>query len=323
MKKLIFLLISFFCFIQCKKNDAIEIVDIKKSVDLDIERFDLEFLNIDQQKLTLLKKKYPKFLPETEEFTNEFWINKSKEPAFIDLNNEVRKKFNNIKKLENDLEMLVSRIKYYFPEEKTPSVYTIVNEIANEPKALYTEEEIIICLDSYLGKNFKYYGEFAEYQKANLEASQILPDLVSNFFVCRKNKNLQDKTLISEMIYYGKLHYLKDILLPETPNHQKIGYTELQEKFCVENEFQMWSYLVDEKLLYDNNIKNYQRFIEDGPFTKFYLEIDRESPGRIGQWLGWQIVKSYMENNEVTLDQLLKTEPTVIFNKSKYKPKKQ
>ena len=85
----------------------------------------------------------------------------------------------------------------------------------------------------------------------------------------------------------------------------------------------MWSYLVEEKLLYDNNIKNYQRFIEDAPFTKFYLEIDRESPGRVGQWLGWQIVKSYMENNEVTLDQLLKTEPTTIFNKSKYKPKKQ
>ena len=132
----------------------------------------------------------------------------------------------------------------------------------------------------------------------------------------------QDKTLISEMIYFGKLHYLKDLFIPETPNNQKIGYTELQEKFCIENESQMWSYLVNEKLLYDNNIKNYQRFIEDGPFTKFYLDIDRESPGRVGQWLGWQIVKSYMENNDVTLDQLLKTEPTVIFNKSGYKPKK-
>jgi hypothetical protein len=158
MKKLIFLLISVFCFLQCKKKDAVEIVDIKKSVDLNIERFDLEFLNIDQQKLTLLKKKYPKFLPETEEFTNEFWINKSKEPAFIDLNNEVRKKFNNIKKLENDLEMLVSRIKYYFPEEKTPSVYTIVNEIANEPKALYTEEEEII-------NKIKIYAEYFKIHK--------------------------------------------------------------------------------------------------------------------------------------------------------------
>lgn len=321
MKKLIFLLISGCFFIQCKKNDAVEIVDIKKSVDLNIERFDLEFLNIDQQKLILLKKKYPKFLPEREEFTNEFWIGKSKEPAFIDLNNEVKKKFSNLNKLENDIEMLVSRIKHYFPEEKTPRVYTIVNEITIEKKGFYTPDEIIISLDAYLGKDFKYYGEFAEYQKANLEASQILPDLVTNF-AFRKIMPSQDKTLISEMIYFGKLHYLKDLLLPETPNYQKIGYTEMQEKFCIENESQMWSYLVDEKLLYDNNIKNYQRFIEDGPFTKFYLDIDRESPGRVGQWLGWQIVKSYMENNDVTLDQLLKTEPSVIFNKSKYKPKK-
>jgi hypothetical protein len=218
--------------------------------------------------------------------------------------------------------MLVSRIKYYFPEEKTPRVITLVNEVLIDKKAFYTNDLILISLDTYLGKNHKFYEPFTEYQKANLEPHQILPDLVTNF-AYRKIVPSQDKTLISEMIYYGKLHYLKDLLLPETPNYQKIGYTAIQEKFCIENEFQMWSYLVDEKLLYDNNIKNYQRFIEDGPFTKFYLEIDRESPGRIGQWLGWQIVKSYMENNDATLDQLLKTEPTVIFNKSKYKPKKQ
>ena len=218
--------------------------------------------------------------------------------------------------------MLVSRIKHYFPEEKTPRVITLVNEVLIDKKAFYTNDLILISLDTYLGKNHKFYEPFSEYQKANLEPHQILPDLVTNF-AYRKIVPSQDKTLISEMIYYGKLHYLKDLLLPETPNYQKIGYTELQEKFCLENELQMWSYLVEEKLLYDNNIKNYQRFIEDAPFTKFYLEIDRESPGRVGQWLGWQIVKSYMENNEVTLDQLLKTEPTTIFNKSKYKPKKQ
>lgn len=74
--------------------------------------------------------------------------------------------------------------------------------------------------------------------------------------------------------------------------------------------------------MYDNNIKNYQRIIEEAPFTKFYEEIDRESPGRVGQWIGWQIVRSYMENNNATIDQLLKTEPIEIFNNSKYKPKK-
>ncbi len=320
MKKLIFLLISFFCFIQCKKNDAIEKVDIKKSVDLNIERFDKLYAAATTKTLPELKNEYPFLFPT--QFPDSIWYAKLNDPIFKELNVEVSKQFSDNSKFEDDLEMLVSRIKHYFPEEKTPRVITLVNEVLIDKKAFYTNDLILISLDTYLGKNHKFYEPFAEYQKANLEPDQILPDLVTNF-AFRKIVPSQDKTLISEMIYYGKLHYLKDLLLPETPNYQKIGYTAIQEKFCIENEFQMWSYLVDEKLLYDNNIKNYQRFIEDGPFTKFYLEIDRESPGRIGQWLGWQIVKSYMENNDVTLDQLLKTEPTVIFNKSKYKPKKQ
>lgn len=319
MKKLIFLLISGCFFLQCKKNDAVEIVDIKKSVDLNIERFDKLYASATVKTLPDLKNQYPFLFPK--QFPDSIWYAKLSDPIFKELNVEVAKQFPDNKKFEDGLEMMVSRIKHYFPEEKTPRVITLVNEVLIDKKAFYTNDLILISLDTYLGKNHKFYEPFAEYQKANLEPHQILPDLVTNF-AFRKIVPSQDKTLISEMIYFGKLHYLKDLLIPETPNNQKIGYTELQEKFCIENESQMWSYLVNEKLLYDNNIKNYQRFIEDGPFTKFYLDIDRESPGRVGQWLGWQIVKSYMENNDVTLDQLLKTEPTVIFNKSGYKPKK-
>ena len=319
MKKLIFLLISGCFFLQCKKNDAVEIVDIKKSVDLNIERFDKLYASATVKTLPDLKNQYPFLFPK--QFPDSIWYAKLSDPIFKELNVEVAKQFPDNKKFEDGLEMMVSRIKHYFPEEKTPRVITLVNEVLIDKKAFYTNDLILISLDTYLGKNHKFYEPFAEYQKANLETHQMLPDLVTNF-AFRKIVPSQDKTLISEMIYFGKLHYLKDLLIPETPNYQKIGYTELQEKFCTENESQMWSYLVNEKLLYDNNIKNYQRFIEDGPFTKFYLDIDRESPGRVGQWLGWQIVKSYMENNDVTLDQLLKTEPTVIFNKSGYKPKK-
>ena len=319
MKKLIFLLISGCFFIQCKKNDAVEIVDIKKSVDLKIERFDKLYASATLKTLPALKNQYPFLFPT--QFPDSIWYAKINDPIFKELNVEVDKQFPDNSKFEDGLEMMVSRVKHYFPEEKTPRVITLVNEVLIDKKAFYTNDLILISLDTYLGKNHKFYESFAEYQKANLEPHQMLPDLVTNF-AFRKIVPSQDKTLISEMIYFGKLHYLKDLLLPEVPNYQKIGYTEMQEKFCIENESQMWSYLVDEKLLYDNNIKNYQRFIEDGPFTKFYLDIDRESPGRVGQWLGWQIVKSYMENNDVTLEQLLKTEPTVIFNKSKYKPKK-
>ena len=56
--------------------------------------------------------------------------------------------------------------------------------------------------------------------------------------------------------------------------------------------------------------------------TKFYLEIDNESPGRIGVWIGWQIVRSFMNNNEVSLQQLMTLDAKEIFERSKYKPKK-
>nr|HRM13383.1 gliding motility lipoprotein GldB [Flavobacterium sp.] len=64
------------------------------------------------------------------------------------------------------------------------------------------------------------------------------------------------------------------------------------------------------------------RFINPAPFSKFYLEIDNESPGQVGAWIGWQMVRSYMENNKVPVADLLKTDAKEIFSKSKYKPKK-
>lgn len=320
MKKLIFLLISGCFFLQCKKNDAVEVVDIQKSVDLNIERFDKLYAVATPKTLANLKNQYPFLFPT--QYPDSVWYAKINDPIFKELNVEVAKQFPDNKKFEEGVEMLVSRIKHYFPEEKTPRVISLVNEVLIDKKAFYTNDLILISLDTYLGRNHKFYVDFTEYQKDNLEPHQILPDLVTNF-AYRKILPSQDKTLISEMIYFGKLHYLKDLLIPEVPNNVKIGYSDLKYRWCEENEAQIWAYFIEEKLLYETNLKNSQRFIEDGPFTNFGRpEIDRESPGRVGQWLGWQIVKSYMENNEVTLDQLLKTEPIVIFNKSGYKPKK-
>lgn len=320
MRKIFALFILSLTFVQCKNDDAKEqALDIKKSVDLDLERFDIKYAQATAETLPQLKKEYPFLFPS--QFPDTLWTNKIKDKYFIELNQEVKKQFPNTTQLEDDVEMLVSRIKHYFPEEKSPRVITLINEVLLDKKALYTNDFIFISLDCYLGSKHPFYDVFAEYQKQNLTKDQILPDLVTNFGF-RKVVPSQDKTLLGEMIYFGKIQYLKDLLLPTTADNVKIGYTTTQYKWCQENEAQIWSYLIENKLLYDNNIKNYQRFIEEAPFTKFYEAIDKESPGRVGQWVGWQIVKSYMENNDTPVDKLLKMEPLEIFNNSKYKPKK-
>jgi uncharacterized protein YjaZ len=127
---------------------------------------------------------------------------------------------------------------------------------------------------------------------------------------------------LSQMIYYGKQLYLKDLLLPDYNDAQKMGYTPEQITWCQENESYMWRYFISKEMLYSNDQKLAMRFIDPAPFSKFYLEIDNESPGQVGSWIGWQIVRSYMNNNEVSLTDLLNANAKEIFEKSKYKPKK-
>ena len=104
-------------------------------------------------------------------------------------------------------------------------------------------------------------------------------------------------TFLEEMIYFGKQLYLKDLLIPFKENNEKIGYLPAQYEWAVDNEFYIWQYFVEKELLYETDRKLLSRFIIPAPFSRFNLELDSESPGRLGQYIGWQIVKSYMENN--------------------------
>lgn len=134
----------------------------------------------------------------------------------------------------------------------------------------------------------------------------------------------RDRSLLGLMVYFGKDLYMKDLFLPDATDAAKIGYTQQEIDWAKVNEEEMWRYFVERNLLYNTDPKLYDRFIGPAPFSKFYLELDNESPGRLGRWLGWQIVRAYMENNkDVTLQELLQMDAKTIFENSKYKPKKE
>jgi hypothetical protein len=101
-----------------------------------------------------------------------------------------------------------------------------------------------------------------------------------------------------------------------------MGYTPKEISWCEENESYIWRYFLENELLYSNELKLNSRFIAPAPFSKFYLEIDNESPGQVGAWIGWQIVRSYAKNNDVPVAKLLELNAKELFKKSKYKPNK-
>lgn len=319
MKKFTILLFFATIFVACEKKDKVQEKIDKIPLELKVERFDKLFYETDPKDLSTLKNEFPYFFPSGNE--DAVWTDKMKNPLLRELHDEVQKQFGNFSTETNKLEQLFRRIKFYFPKTNVPKVITLISEVDTQAKAIYADSLLLISLDVYLGKEHRFYVDFPNYQKMGFEKSQMLPDVVSDFSM-RLIPPPADRTLLSQMIYFGKELYLKDILLPNLADDVKIAYTPEQIAWCEDNEGYVWRYFVDEKLVYDSDAKLGGRFINPAPFSKFGLEIDNESPGRIGMWIGWQIVRSYMKNNDVSLQQLLQTDAKEIFDNSKYKPKK-
>lgn len=320
MKKL-FLLFAFSVVLySCKEKSEVEKKIEEIPVSLKLSRFDKLFFETPPDELGKLKLAYPEFFPQG--IPDTVWTNKMTNPLWKELYQEVQKKYGDFKPQKAEIETVFKHAKFYFPNTRLPEIITVISEMDYNNKVIYTGNYLLISMELYLGKDHEFYkAEFPAYIRQNFEASQIIPDVVT---ALSNNQIPEDpnKNLLSQMIFEGKQLYIKDLLIPDYSDADKIGYSPEQIQWCQENENYMWRYFIDESLLYDTDPKLANRFIHRAPFSKFYLEIDNESPGRVGAWLGWQIVRAYAENNKVDVKELLTMDATTIFNNSKYKPKK-
>ena len=124
------------------------------------------------------------------------------------------------------------------------------------------------------------------------------------------------------MLYEGKKLFLQDLLLPQDEDNMKIAYSKNELDWVIKNEVYILKFFIEKQLLYSTDIELVERFIEPAPFSKFYLQLDNESPGKIGRWIGLQIIRSFHEQNpDFPLQKLLNMSFQKIFNQSRYKPK--
>lgn len=318
MKKYIVAFLALAAFVSCDKKSKVEKAVEVIPLELKVYRFDKAFFETPPNELANLKAEYPFFFPEGT--PDKVWTDKMQNPQWRELYQEVEKKYSDFGKQTSEIEDLFKHIKYYFPTATMPKVYTVIADMDYNNKAIYANDKLVISLELYLGANHKFY-EFPKYLEQNFEERQMMPDIVTSFSLGKIPPG-KEKSLLDEMLYYGKQLYLKDQLLPDYNDAEKIGYLPAQITWCEENESYIWRYFIEKELLYSTDSKLPGRFTNLAPFSKFYLEIDNESPGRVGQWIGWQIVRSYMQNNETSLQDMLKMDTRELFEKSKYKPKK-
>lgn len=319
MYRLVYLIFLAFVFFSCE-NESKEAKEIEKiSIDLKITRFDQKFAEVTEENLPALKSEFPYLFPES--FTDSMWIAKATDTIQQELNEEVEMAFSNFSEEEDGLISLFQHVKYYFPSFKVPQVITITSEVDYRNKVLLAPDYLFISLDTYLGKDHPFYLGLQEYLKKNFEKEQILPDVASEIAKLYVPKP-EAKTFLAHLLYYGKLLYLQDVFLPKIEDFRKIGYTSEELDWAKTNEEQVWRYFVERELIFDSDTNLYSRFLYPAPFSKFYLELDAESPARLGQYIGWQMIRQYMYKNEVSVQEMLTTNTETIFNKANYKPKK-
>ena len=319
MNKIIVLLIVLFLSISCG-NENNTIVDVSNiEIDVNVDRFEQKFYNSNEESLQLLKKEYPYLFPAKN--SDSIWLNKINNEEERVLFKKSEEVFGDFEAEKSEIKTLFKHIKYYHPNFKSPKIITLITHLDYESNVIYADSLLFVSIDMYLGKNDEVYQSFPAYISQNFEKQQLVVDIAKeiggNYFYESKKRQFLDV-----IIYEGKKMYLLDSYLPTTSDACKMGYLPEEIAWAEANETQVWKYFVENELLYSSDPKLSSRFIDKAPFSKFFIDIDKESPGRIGTWLGWQIVRSYMKNNNVTLQQLLQTNAEEIFKKAKYKPKK-
>lgn len=317
MKKIFLICSLSFLVWSCNQSSSVEKEIAKIPQNVELIRFDQAFM--ESENLNELQSEFPYLFPENVPI--DYWQNKQTDSLFIELNEEVNKHFSDTKKLESELKSLFQHIKHYYPEQNPEKVITLINEVDVPYRAIYTDSVSFIALDNYLGKDHRFYQVFDQYVRIDFEPEKITVDLADNF-LRQHIKQANDRIFLSQIIDAGKILYGMDLLIPGKGDHLKIGYTPEQLDWCKANEKQIWEYFVSKKILYDTDPKLYTRFIQQAPFSKFYLDLDQESPGKVGVYIGWQIVRNYMKKNPVTLQELSVTDYQEIFDKSNYKPTK-
>ena len=311
-----------------------DVSDIK--VEMQILRFEQDIFALDTADLQMgmqgLLGKYPVMLPL---FCNEIIHDQSNPsetprqalggflsiPQVRHLYDTVQQVYGDLRWLEKDLTQMFRYYKYYFPKKPVPQVITMVSEFATDA---FTAGDSLcgIGLDMFLGENYPGYDPdvFPYFMRRQFQKDYITVRLGKALA-----QNCADappgQRLLDLMLHNGKQLYIGDCLLPDVADSLKMGYTRKQMEGCYANETEVWARLIGEKMLYSTDFDKIRKLVTPSPNAP---AIFQEAPGEIGNWMGLQIVRSYMKRYpNTTMEQLLQmTDAQKFLELAKYKPKR-
>ncbi len=319
---LIFLMVSF-TFISCKKEaESRWNIEIKQTEMVKITDISAEFYN-DKVPFQDFKDKFGFFLsPQVPDATYERKRNNALEKRIY----KSALSLNKLPQLEKDLAGLFAHIKFYFPKFQQPKVYVFssATELYEEPILYLPEQKLLfIDLSAFMGEKSEFYEGIDTYLRREMNPQNVVTRVGETIAGDYVPATPDHQKFLDKMINLGKLLTLQDAFLPEAKDQYKIGYSNQQQSWAISNEENIYNYFVENDILFSDDNGLEERFLNKGPFSKFYTEIDQKSAPKTGAFIGWMMCRKYLEEHpEVSLQKFLQLPATEIFNNSHYKPNK-
>ena len=330
MKKHFFLLLTIILSLAACRHGSDRLnINVTEISDpgIEIERYGQDLFQVDPQnlgeELPKLALQYPFFLGELPLDTLSYiqihdFIS---DPFLREIAVECENEYPDLIEIEYQLNKAWKHILYYYPGTFTPRVFTYVSGLDFESPVQMQDNIILVALDMYLGRNYEPYGmsRIPQYRTLRATKDYLVRDVMLEVAVNLPVEYRTENILLDQMIEKGKMLYFLDATMPGTHDTIKVSYTSRQLDWCEANEPNLWAFIIENELLFSSDYEKTHKLILDGPFTSFFPD---GSPGRTGWWLGWQIVRSFMENNEdVSIPQLMEElTPRQVLDNSNYNP---
>lgn len=303
----------------------------KEYQNIHIKRYEVDLFSLDTanlaEELERIAGNYPEILIAPDVWKDPQMLYQLKayitDPTIAQLYTDVMRTYPDFNDVEKAIGHAMGYYHTYFPDDSIPTFYSIMPGMDTEMPTVYGYgNDVFINIDMYLGSKYKFYSQIGMplFISQLCEKKYIALDCFSKAMAYRQLSQKMPISLLDYMIYEGKRIYFTELMFPETPENDVISYTEEKYKWAVENQGQVWRYIIDKDLLFSKQSETIRQFVGEAPFTK---PFSNTSPGRMGTFIGWKIVQAYMERNpEVSVSELMKeSDSQTILNKSAYKPR--
>lgn len=318
------------CSHEPDEEGCIEVPAAPEKIAITIEQFEDSLAHVPSKKaMVALLTRQPLIrdyifrrteYPDDSVFINELY-NRFQNPHFDTLLQETKRVFGDLSGLRAEFSEAFSNMAQYYPDFVAPRIQTVISGLDTD--MLVSDSLIIVSLDFYLGRGAKYRPKIYDYLLRRYDPNDIVPSSMLVYGIDGKvNKtSAADKTVLADMVAYGKSFYFAKRMLPCVADSVFMWYTPEEVRGSRSNEDLIWARFIESQVLFSTSHVVKKDYLGERPVT---IQVGEKCPGRIGQWVGWRIVNSYMAAHpDVDLPALMKTaDAQMLFRQSKYKPRK-